>query len=307
MEKSSPTKIYGVLGYPAQHSLSPLMHNAAFRALKINANYKIFEKRLEELEKFLLEDVFNEDISGFNITIPHKIKAKEILGKKFPFSLDKITEEDRYYVKLSGAVNTVKKENGQLSYLNTDPRGFLKSLEEKKEDGGLGFVPEGKSALVIGSGGAGRAVVAALSWKNMKMKKIYINDIDEKALKSAKEHFWGLDRDDLKDRLEFVSSNRIPEVIKKCELLVNASPVGMKEGDPCVINRGLLNKNLSVYDVVYNRITELVKEAQAKGIAAVGGLGMLLYQGAVSFEFWTGRQAPIEVMREALNKGVEKL
>ncbi len=311
-------KIYGLIGYPVKHSLSPLMHNAAFRAFKINAEYRLFEVEPAKLEAFLLDNIkvldtqgeefYSQNIIGFNITIPYKIRAKEILEKKFSLSLGEYPEQDLYYVKLSGAINTVKREGKQLLYCNTDAWGFLKSLEDKKEEGwGLGFESKGKSALVIGSGGAGRAVVAALSWKNMEMENIYINDIDEHVLEATKGYFLGLGREDLKERLEFIPSNNIPSVIEKCDLLVNASSVGMKEGDPCVINRDLLHKRLSVYDVVYNTETELVKEALAKGIPAVRGLGMLLYQGAAAFLYWTGMPAPIEVMKQALKEGVKKV
>lgn len=313
VKKSSPD-IYGLIGYPVKHSFSPLMHNAAFNTLEINAEYRLFEVEPAKLEAFLLDNIkvldtqgkefYSQDIIGFNITIPHKIKAKEISEKEFPFSFGKLSEEQRYYVKLSGAINTVKRESGQLLYWNTDAAGFLKSLEHKEAGWGLGFATKGKSALVIGSGGAGRAVVAALSWKNMEMKNIYINDIDENALKATKEYFFSLDREDLKERLGFIFSNKIPEVIEECELLVNASPVGMKGGDPCVIDKNLLHGRLSVYDVVYNTETALVREALAKRIPVVGGRGMLLYQGANAFNLWTGKSAPVEVMRRAITQEV---
>ena len=171
-------KIYGVLGYPVKHSLSPVMHNAAFGHLKIDAEYKLFEVRPEALEDVLLgnisikdtegNEVYAGDISGFNITIPHKIKAKELLEKKFPFDQNAVLINiDLYYVKLSGAVNTVKREANILRYWNTDAPGFLKSLEVDLE-----FEPKGKNALLIGCGGAGRAIIAALSWGNVGIKKI---------------------------------------------------------------------------------------------------------------------------------------
>lgn len=308
-----PSKIYGLIGYPVKHSLSPLMHNAAFKALGIPAEYRLFEIEPANLEGFLLDDIkildtqgeefHSQNIVGFNITIPHKVRASEILKKSFPLSFDKLVQQDRYYVELSGAVNTVKREGGQTLYWNTDAAGFLKSLEDSEKGWGLGFATKGKSALVIGSGGAGRAVIAALSWKNMSMKKIYITDIDINALKATQEYFSGLpEREDLLDRLDFISDKKIPEVIKKCQLLVNASPVGMKGEDVSAVDKDLLHQDLGVYDVVYNREreTRLIRDAKSKELRTVNGLSMLLYQGADAFEIWTGRDAPIEVMRRAL-------
>ncbi len=306
MAKTSRLKIYGVLGYPAKHSLSPLMHNAAFRALKINAEYKIFEVKPEGLENFLLKDVFTSDISGFNITIPYKIKAREILEEKFPF--DKNTPQmldTLYYVKLSGAINTVKKDGNKLQYWNTDATGFLKSLKEV-----LAFEPKGKKVLIIGCGGAGRAIIASLSWINVGVKKIYINDINIEAINSAKEHFLQLPQyPHLKDKLQFISTEEIPAFITDCALLINASPVGMEDANISIIDKNLLpRKEFYVYDVVYNQNsqTRLVKDAKSLGLRVADGLDMLLYQGVDAFELWTGKASKEveEVMRQALNEEV---
>jgi len=315
-----PKKIYGLIGYPVKHSLSPLMHNAAFLALSIPAEYRLFELEPAKLETFLVDNIkildtqgkefYSQDIAGFNITIPHKVRACEILKKEFPLSFGTLAQVYQYYVKLSGAVNTVKREGGQLLYYNTDAEGFLRSLEDKEEGWGLGFKTKGKSALVIGSGGAGRAVLAALSWKDKDtvMEKIYITDINPNALEDTKKHFLGQDRsqewvDWLTQKLKFITSDKIPETIEKCDLLVNASPVGMENDEGSLVPKHLIEKNkkLSVYDVVYNRTTQLVKDAKSLDRAAVGGKGMLLYQGVLAFEFWTGRPAPVEIMRQAIN------
>lgn len=302
-------KIYGLIGYPVKHSLSPAMHNAAFCHLKINAEYKLFEIKPEELETFLLETVFIENISGFNITIPHKVKAREILEKKFPFKQEThLIQENLYYVKLSGAVNTIVKNGSILEYFNTDASGFLRSLEEKRECGGLDFDPKNKKVLLIGCGGAGRAIIASLSWKNVGIQKIYINDLKEEAINSAKEHFSKFAH--LKDKLEFILTKDIPRVIKDCDLLINASPAGMEDAGVSVIDKDSLHEGLYVYDVVYNRKAEtrLVKDAKSLRLPVVGGLSMLLYQGVDAFELWMdGQKAPIEIMKSALNEGVNKL
>ncbi len=301
-------QIYGLIGYPVKHSLSPLMHNAAFAELNINAEYRLFEIAPDNLENFLLKDIVvkdtqgnparSKDISGFNITIPHKVNAKEILEKKFPYVQGELIQQDAYYVKLSGAVNTVKREGNRLLYWNTDSSGFLRSLEED-----LVFKAQGKSILVIGCGGAGRAVIAALSWRNIKVDKIYVYDANESAAGAAKEHFLKFPQVD--GKLEFILDKDIPQIIKECHLLVNASPVGMKESDGAIIDKNLLHGGLSVYDVVYNRLTQLIKDARVKGIPAKDGRGMLLFQGANAFELWTGARAPVEVMRQALERGLK--
>ncbi|MDD3296396.1 MAG: shikimate dehydrogenase [Candidatus Omnitrophica bacterium] len=297
MHKKKKT-IYGLIGFPVKHSLSPAMHNAAFDHFRISAEYRLFETSPEALEDFLLN---NKELAGFNITIPHKVKACQILEKNFPPSKNKIwTERSLYYVKLSGAVNTVNRTSSGLEYFNTDAEGFLRSAKEKFK-----FSFGGKTVLLVGCGGAGRAVIAALSWKNLGVKKIYIYDLSQAAIDSLQKHFLSLPeewRRTLKQKIEFISDAQVAEKIKFCQLLVNASPVGMKEGDPLLIDKNLLHKGLFVYDVVYNRETELIKEARLKGLPAIGGLGMLLYQGVIAWEIWTGMHAPVKEMKEALLK-----
>lgn len=314
--------IYGLIGYPIKHSLSAAMHNAAFKELGIEAEYRLFEIPPEKLEGFLLrpDEKFTDtegknisigDLSGFNITIPYKVRAREILEQRYPYKISSFhVELELYYVKLSGAVNTVKRDVDGLIYRNTDAGGFLKSL---KEDLGINCRSDlkNKNVFLIGCGGAGRAVIAALSWKEYKVKKIYVYEVNVEAIKSVKEHFSTLSdqwQKIINEKLEFVVQEQIPEKIKQCQLLVNASPIGMKEGDPSVFDKNLLHKDLYVYDVVYNRMTQLVRDTQEVcGKEKVcGGLGMLLYQGERALEFWIGRHAPSEVMRKALEEALNK-
>jgi shikimate dehydrogenase len=316
--------IFGLIGNPVKHSLSPAMHNAAFGSLNkdsiyAESEYRLFELSPEDLEKFLLgeiavkdtkgNEVDAKDVAGFNITIPYKIKAREILEKRFPFDQKAVLVNPAlYYVKFSGAVNTVKREGNIPRYWNTDAPGFLKSLTED-----LKFVTKDKNVLIVGCGGAGRAVIAALSWKNVLIRKIYITDIDQQAIDSAKEHFLSKIPQSkyLPDKLEFISISKIETEVNDCDLLVNATPIGMEDANISVIDKSLLqrHKNLSVYDVVYNRKqeTKLIKDAKSLGLPAKSGLSMLLYQGANSFNLWTGQEAPITIMREALDREVEKI
>lgn len=272
-------ELYGIIGYPIKHSLSPAMHNAAFKALGIDAKYEKFKVKPDALEDFLLN---RKDVKGFNVTVPHKVKAKEILDKQL-----KVIKSD--YASLCGAINTVKREENSFKYANTDVNGFITSLNED-----LKFNPKDKNVLLIGCGGAGRAIIVGLSDN---VRNIYAYDSNRDAVKSAEKLF---------PKLKGISSKEMLTAIKDCQLLVNATPIGMKEGDPGVIDKKLLHKGLFVYDVVYNRETELVKDAKSLGLSAVGGRGMLLYQGVAAFEFWTGKKAPVDTMREALNKALKK-
>lgn len=307
-------QIYGLIGYPVKHSLSKKMQEAAFEKIGIPAEYRLIAVKPEELEDFLLRDKkavdvdgnsFSvKDLSGFNITIPHKVKAREIFEKEFPFGKNASqAEEALYYVQLSGAVNTAKRNADKLEYRNTDAPGFLESL---KKD--LNFSIQNKNILLIGCGGAGRAVIAALSWKQNKVKNIYITDINDEAINSAKGYFQGLGFPHLENKLKFIPNKEISKFMESCDLLVNATPCGMEETDPCVVDEKLIQRNLAVFDLIYNpKETKLLKIAREKGAAAVNGLGMLLYQGARAFEFWTGKKAPVDQMREALNQGVKNL
>ncbi|MBN2119624.1 MAG: shikimate dehydrogenase [Candidatus Omnitrophica bacterium] len=297
-------QIYGLIGYPVKHSFSPLMHNAAFKACGIEASYKLFEITPAKVENFLLKNIevkdiqgnsySSRDIIGFNVTIPYKVRVREIV---LPRIWHEDLPEQDHYVFISGAVNTVKREKGKLVCCNTDAPGFIKSLSRD-----LGFAAKDKNVFIAGCGGAGRAVVASLTWKDAGVKKIYIYEINKEAVKSAREYFSQFDFVD--NKLEFVLFEQIPEVIKGCQLLVDATGSGLKDEDTCVIDKKFFHKDLFVYDLVYNKETRLIKDARSLGLKAQGGLGMLLYQGALAFEFWTRKSAPLEVMKTALEQAV---
>jgi len=284
MDKRFLRRIYGVLGYPARHSLSPLMHKAAFSALKINAEYKIFEKKPDELAGFM-RSLAKERIFGLNITIPYKEKV-------IPF-LDKLSPGAR----LIAAVNTVKVSQNKLEGFNTDGEGFLEHL---KKD--LKFNPKDKTISIIGAGGASKAVSVYLSKARPKLITIY--DIDKnKAL-----DLIGRLKDNFKNT-GFILAGSIEGLdIKNSDLLINATAIGMKEDDPLMVSEESLHKRLLVYDLIYNPSeTKLLNLAKLKGARVSNGLGMLLYQGCASFELWTAKPAPIKIMRQALNEGVKKL
>jgi len=298
-------QLYGLVGFPVAHSLSKKMQEAAFKDKEIDAEYKLFEVKPENLESFLTEKAFEKGLAGFNITIPHKIRAREILEKNFPGGQESSrTQINSYYVKLTGAVNTVKVVGKRLEYFNTDASGFRRSLQES-----LKFDQNGKEILLIGCGGAGRAVIAALGWRNLGVKRIYIYDTNGQSINSAKEHFSNSPHADfLPDKLQFIQKDDLEKVIKGCSLLVNASPIGMKNPKESPIDKNLLpQEGLNIFDVVYNKEgkTQLIKDALARDLPVAGGLEMLLYQGADAFSIWTQQEAPIDEMRKALNKGIQ--
>lgn len=281
-------KIYGLIGWPVKHSLSAAMHNAAFSARKISAEYKLFSLPPEQLEGFLLGDI-NQEISGFNITIPYKVKAWEILSFSGKWGDPKIVE-------LAGAINTVRRDKKEVR--NTDAAGFRKSLVGK-------FAPENKNVLLIGCGGAGRAVMAGLN-PVPAPAKVYIYENNPETVQTAQRHFENFQKNKLVEYdFKFISKNDLPQIIKDCQLLVNATPLGMKEGDSSPLDKNLLHKDLYVYDLVYNRKTQLILDAKDRSAGCSDGRGMLLYQGVEAWKFWIGQEAPVEAMRKALNKALE--
>ncbi len=267
-------KVYGIFGYPLGHTLSPFMQNAAFKALGINAVYIPFEVRPEKLRN-AVEFLKRFGFSGVNITIPHKEKVIDFLDKIDPLA------------KKIGSVNTVKNINGKLFGFNTDGIGFIRDLKNS------GFNPKGKTALVIGSGGAGKAVAASLSWSGA--KKVFVTDKNDRLSKALSKKI---------KNGRYLPFESWKQKLDDSDLLVNATPMGMKNEDPKIVEPKYFKKGLFIYDVVYNRETKLVKDAKTAGLEAMNGLGMLLYQGTAAFEIWTGKKAPVKVMEKALKNAL---
>lgn len=273
----SKTYLCGIFGYPISHSASPAMQNAAFKALRLQGIYLPFEISPDELQK-AVESIRFLHFTGINVTIPYKEKVIEWM--------DELNEGAR----LVGAVNTIHYENGKLVGYNTDAPGFLESLKRE-----LKFEAKGKNIFLIGAGGAARAVVWALIKSGISSMTI-VDKINDKA-----------------EGLAGSFSSKCPiraipydsdwqTFVKNTDLLINASPVGMKDSDDTPIDLGLLHQKMAIYDLIYNKHTKLVKTARRKNLKACSGLGMLLYQGVLAFEIWTGQKAPVGVMRKALMK-----
>jgi len=284
MDISGRTRIVGIFGDPVEHSLSPSMHNAAFRSLGLDYAYVPFHVSRSGLG-IALKGLFALDIKGVNLTIPHKVDALKYLSWR-----------DRE-VKLIGAVNTVKVNAGGLFGYNTDGKGFILSL---KKD--CNFNPRKKNVLILGAGGAARAVVIKLA--SCGAGEITVTSPIKQELKQL--------AGDVKKRLginirTFLLGRSVPvaEAVR-IHLLVNTTPVGMHADDPVLLPCEFFKKAGSlqlVYDVIYSPAkTRLLRTAASCGIQTSNGLGMLLYQGALAFEIWTGRQAPVDIMRKALLK-----
>lgn len=277
---SGTTRICGLFGFPVKHSFSPAMHNAAFSFLGLDYVYIPFQVAPENLST-AISALQSLGITGVNITVPHKQKV-------IPF-LDEISPE----AKLIGAVNTVINTKGRLCGYNTDGDGFLRSLKEE-----LDFTPEKKTVLILGAGGAARAVAVGLVLAGAK-EILLTNRTLQRAEKLA---YFMAENTQAQVRAVSWSMRNIAEVVEKADLIVQTTSVGMYPQEACIeFPFELLRSEQAVYDLVYNpRLTMFLKRAKASGARTAGGLGMLLYQGASAFELWTGVKAPIEVMYKTL-------
>lgn len=279
---SGATAIYGIFGYPVKHTFSPGMQNAAFQKLGIDACYVPFGVAPESLGD-AVRAVRALGLRGLNITVPHKEKV-------IPF-LDELSEEAR----LIGAVNTIEVNEGRLIGHNTDGRGFLRSLKEDAR-----FNPRGKRFLFIGSGGAARAVGFSLALAGA--ARIHFMDIDKQKA--------GALADDIRTKTG-VDALPIPEEAlaasaRDADCIINATPLGLKKSDPLPLPKGHLLKRHLICDLVYNPpATPFLKAAKAAGARQQPGLGMLLYQGVIAFEIWSGRKAPLPVMKNALTRQIK--
>lgn len=273
------TKVMGVFGHPISHSLSPVMHNAAIRALNIDYIYVPFHVLPENLPR-AVEGIRAMEIAGVNVTIPHKEHVIE--------HLDEVSE---YSTRL-GSVNTITNVEGRLRGDTTDGPGFVRSAEAAW--GKL----DGCRTLVIGAGGSAKAVTFALA--EIGCEIVIANRTRERAVELVE----GLGKVFAAGTFRVVEldGQALGEEIPKIDLVVNTTSVGMyPDVDGIPMPPDLLRRNLLVYDLVYNPArTRLVAEAEKRGASAVNGLMMLVYQGALSFEMWTGLEAPISVMKDAI-------
>jgi len=270
------TNVLCVIGHPIEHSMSPIMHNAALKDLSLDYVYVAFNIPPNDLKKAVLGfKMFS--IKGINVTIPHKENIIPYLDEIDPLA-EKI-----------GAVNTIKNEGKYLIGKNTDASGAKKALLD------AGCEITGKKALILGSGGAAKAVSFAISED---LDAVYIaNRTEKRAIKLAKDL---TNKTTIKAVGKNMSINTLKNLVNDVDILINTTPLGMYpdiEGSP--ISQEMLHKNLFVFDIVYNPLeTRLLKEARKFGCKTLGGFDMFVNQGALAFEWWTGKKPNLNLMKE---------
>jgi len=266
----SEKKIYGIIGHPVKHSLSPAMHNAAFKAEKINAEYQLFDIHPDEPDgfaNFCYETDLN-NISGLSITMPYKELALEYLDHIDPVA------------KMIGSVNTIMNEDSQLIGYNTDSLGAIEAIKEKT-------TLKHKRVLVMGAGGAARAIGYGL--KEFGAEVSIFNRTIEKAIELANEL-----------KVNSIDYRDIPK--EDFDIIINTTPVGsFPNSNESLLHAAQLEGVEVVMDIITNPIeTQLIKEAKKTGAHIITGERMLLMQACRQFEIWFNKKAPKDVMEKAL-------
>jgi len=282
---SGKTQVCGLIGDPVEHSMSPVMHNASYQKLGLDYIYLPFRVKKENLSR-AISGMQALNIRGLNITIPHKAAVLPFLNKV-----------DALALKI-GAVNTIVNDRGVLTGYNTDAEGFLNALHERRVS------VDRKKAVIIGAGGAARAIAFALMDKGT---NVYIhNRSQERAKVLAGELIDTFNR-----RVEIfpLEKDYLLKSLKSVDLLINTTSVGMSpEINDTPIPTELLKPGLVIFDVVYNPLrTRLLIDGEAAGAMTISGIEMLVFQGAVAFEKFTGQKAPVALMKEKAIQQLEKL
>ena len=275
------TKQLGVIGYPLSHTLSPVFQQAALDYHAIPVTYSAWPTPADRLSE-TVNRLRGEDYMGFNITIPHKERLLDLV--------DDVNEMARSV----GAVNTVVNRNGILTGHNTDTYGFVRSLREKAD-----FDPRGKTVLLLGAGGAARAAAFALAGEGVERLTI-ANRTVTRAESLA---------EDVGETLPKIDAVPLANVSGDVDLIVNSTSIGMASGDGAgqtPLDAASISRNALAYDMVYTPSeTPFLRCAQQAGARVLGGLWMLIYQGAAAFELWTGKTAPVDVMYQAAQQALE--
>jgi len=274
---SGKTRVCGVIGDPIEHTLSPIMHNSAFEALKLDYVFLAFKVRPAEVGN-AISGMRALTIHGLNVTMPHKNAVIKYLDDVDPAG------------KAIASANTILNKDGRLLGFNTDGVGALNALEQN------GVETRGKKVLLLGAGGAAKAIAYTLSQEVDEL--VILNRTPKPATELAnllKQKF----------HKKIIAGELSPSTIKDnladSDVLINATSVGMKpNANQTPVAPEWLKPDLAVMDIVYNPLeTKLAKDAKAAGAKVVSGVEMLIYQGAASFEIWTACKAPVEVMRKA--------
>ncbi len=275
------TRIVGIIGDPIEHSRSPQMHNAAFAKAGLNYVYVPFHVRPDDLAH-AITGFKSLNVVGINVTLPHKQSV-------IPY-LTSISRE----AELIGAVNTLTFVDDEIHGDNTDAPGVLRALEEDEDMS----VPVGKEVVVLGAGGSARAVVVALALAGVASITI-ANRTVERAVSLAEEM---QQKTDIPMHGMGLVDTRLPNAVNRCMLLINTSTASMDPTQPLLVSADWLQPNTIVYDIVYTPpVTPLMKAAAERGCPTLGGIGMLVYQGAIAFERWTGVTPCTDTMHRALS------
>jgi len=277
---SAQTKVLCVIGHPIEHSMSPIIHNAAISDLNLDYIYLAFDIFPPNLS-LAVKGFRAFNIIGINVTLPFKQKILKFLDEIEPMA-QKI-----------GAVNAIKNDEGYLIGRNTDAEGAMKAFLD------AGHSISGKNVLLLGAGGAARAIAYIMAKEANKI--VIANRTEKRAMKLAnelKKYF----NTNIKGKN--INASILKEEAKKTDILINTTPVGMYPNvQLSPISAEFLHKDLIVYDIVYNPLeTKLIKDATKKGCKTIGGLDMLVNQGALAFEWWTNKKPNVNLMK---NKIVE--
>ncbi|MBI2863567.1 MAG: shikimate dehydrogenase [Chloroflexi bacterium] len=278
------TAIVGIIGFPLKHSISPVFQQAAFDHLRLDIRYVAWETEPRDVGN-VVERLRQPDYLGMNVTVPFKEVVIPLLDEVVGLA------------RRIGAVNTVVKRGSRLTGYNTDAAGFTRALRDQ-----AGFDPKQAVALVLGAGGAARAVAFALA--DAGARTIYIANRTPTRAETLVSDLCSAGVDPVSILpLPWTSSRSLRAVLRESDLIVNTTSIGMKHGPAeaqSPLEAGDIPSRALVYDIVYNPSkTPLLVEARKAGARTIGGLPMLVYQGAAAFELWTGREAPVDGMLAA--------
>lgn len=283
MEISGRTGLFALIGTPVGHSKSPVMYNYSFKKLDLDYRYLAFDITVDKVKEALLAiKTFN--IKGANVTMPCKSAVTEYMDELSPAA------------RIIGACNTIVNDNGKLVGHITDGVGYVRNLKEN------GVEVKGKKITIMGAGGAATAIQVQCALDGA--REISIFNAKDDFYKRAEQTVENIKKDvpecvvnlyDLED------TNKLYEEIESSDILTNATLIGMKpyDNETNIKDTSVLRKDLVVTDVVYNpKKTKMIEDAEANGCKAIGGLGMLLYQGAEAFNLYTGLEMPVEEVNE---------
>ena len=277
----------GIIGFPIGHSISPVFQQAALDHCSIDATYRATEVSPDQVGDFV-KNLRRPEVLGINVTVPHKEAVIPYLDEVDGFATE------------AGAVNTIVNRDGRLTGHNTDGYGFLRALQE-----GGGFQPQGRKVLILGAGGAARGVVLALVREGISQLLVANRTLARAEVLAQLARTKGIPAQAIP-----LSWNELSLAAVEAHLIVNCTTIGMAhgpdpQGTPLLLHQ--IPPTSLVYDLVYNPLeTPLLWAAVQAGAGVLGGIQMLVYQGAASFEMWTGKTAPVPVMLAAARKAMKK-